>query len=142
MKERTAILIGHRDCFGLEEECVISALKQLIAQGVTDFLCGGQGNFDYLCARCIHQLRADFPGIACQLVIPYPDFAIPSPELFDEVIYPGGLESLHRKAAIPARNRYMVLHAGYALCYIRRGWGGAARTFALAQRQGLHLLQL
>ena len=43
MKERTAVLIGHRDCFGLEEAAVTEALKQLIALGVTDFLCGGQG---------------------------------------------------------------------------------------------------
>ena len=46
------------------------------------------------------------------------------------------------KAAIPARNRYMVEHAAYALCYIEHTWGGAAQTYKMAVKKGLTVLNL
>ena len=51
-------------------------------------------------------------------------------------------EKYHFKAAIPARNRYLVDNAAYALCYVTHGWGGAAQTLKRAQKKGLTIINL
>ena len=60
----------------------------------------------------------------------------------DDIIYPEGFEKYHFKAAIPARNRYLVDNAAYALCYVTHGWGGAAQTLKRAQKKGLTIINL
>lgn len=61
--ETTATFIGHNDCYGVSEERVKSAITKLIESGVTDFLNGGQGGFDRICARCVYELKKDYPHI-------------------------------------------------------------------------------
>lgn len=141
-KETTATFIGHRDCMALEPKKVQAAIQHLASVGITDFLCGGMGAFDWLCARSVHLCKADTPHLRCHLVIPYLSFRIDYREYFDSILYPEGFEKYHFKAAIPARNRYLVEHSSYALCYIDHDWGGAAKTYALALRKGLTLINL
>lgn len=54
--ETTATFIGHNECFEISKEQVINTIQTLIKQGVTDFLCGGQGGVDHLCGRCVYEL--------------------------------------------------------------------------------------
>lgn len=142
LRETTATFIGHRDCTGLDRDQVRQAVRRLIEQSVTDFLCGGMGGFDQICARTVFDCKADFPQIRSYLVIPYLSFRIDCKEYYDGVLYPDGFERYHFKAAIPARNRYLVEHAAYALCFVEHGWGGAAKTYALACREGLTVINL
>lgn len=132
MRKTTCCFIGHRDCAGLPPELVRNAIESLIRQGVTDFLCGGMGGFDWLCARETHGLKRRYPHIRCHLVLPYRSFRPLEPGYFDYIFCPQELEACHYKAAIPARNRYMVDRSAYALCYVTRSSGGAARTYAYA----------
>ena len=122
-KEATATFIGHKECYGVQAEDVRREVEKLIASGVTDFLNGGMGEFDWMCARVV------FDNIA-------------EPKYFDDIIYPEGFEKYHFKAAIPARNRYLVDNAAYALCYVTHGWGGAAQTLKRAQKKGLTIINL
>lgn len=69
-------------------------------------------------------------------------FNIAEPKYFDDIIYPEGFEKYHFKAAIPARNRYLVDNAAYAVCYVTHGWGGAAQTLERAQKNGLTIINL
>ncbi len=142
MREQTALFIGHGECYGMDRQQITDAADQLIAMGVTDFLCGGMGDFDWKCARAVYELKEKYPAIRSFLVIPYLTFNIRNRELFDDVIYPDGFEKYHFKAAITQRNRYMVKNAAFGICYITHGWGGAVKTFEYAKRQGLHLLNL
>ena len=73
---------------------------------------------------------------------PYLTINITEPEYFDDIIYPEGFEKYHFKAAIPARNRYLVDNAAYALCYVTHDWGGAAQTLERAQKKGLTIINL
>lgn len=41
MRDKTATFIGHKDCYGVQEEVVRSYIIELIESGVTEFLCGG-----------------------------------------------------------------------------------------------------
>lgn len=117
-------------------------LKSLSASGVTDFLNGGMGGFDWMCARVVSDLKKSYPQIRNYLVIPYLTFNIAELKYFDDIIYPEGFEKYHFKAAIPARNRYLVDNAAYALCYVTHGWGGAAQTLKRAQKKGLTIINL
>ena len=141
-RKRTCCFIGHSECYGLSSERVRTAIEDLIDRGATDFLCGGMGNFDWMCARITHELKQKHPHVRCDLVIPYLTFRVLEPRYFDDIVYPEGLERYHFKAAIVARNRYLVDQSAYALCYVTHGWGGAAKTYARAKRQTLYLVNL
>ena len=141
-RETTAIFIGHRDCTGLDSAKVEQVVCRLVSYGVSDFLCGGMGGFDWMCARAVYRCKSACPQLHSYLVIPYLTFRILHREYFDAVLYPEGFEKHHFKAAIPARNRYMVEHAAYALCYVEHTWGGAAQTYKMAVKKGLTVLNL
>lgn len=113
----TATFIGHSECYGVTKEQVKVAIVELIEKGVTDFLSGGQGGFDRMCAGCVKELQEEYPHISNILVIPYLDFNVLNKDIFDLILYPEGFEKYHYKAAIPARNKYMVNNSGYAICY-------------------------
>ena len=141
-KEQTATFIGHKECLLVRAENVQKEIEKLIAAGVTDFLSGGMGGFDWMCARVVYELKQRYPQIRNFLVIPYLTINITEPKYFDDIIYPEGFEKYHFKAAIPARNRYLVDNAAYALCYVTHGWGGAAQTLKRAQKKGMTIINL
>lgn len=141
-RSTTATFIGHSECYGLDESRVYAAIERLIYAGVATFLCGGMGDFDWLCSRQVHQAKQQYPQIESLLVVPYLSFRIREQKYFDAILYPEGFEKYHFKAAIPARNRFLVNHSAYALCYVNHDWGGAAKTYQLAVRQGLQIINL
>ena len=138
----TAVFIGHNECYGVSAQQVEQAIIALINKGVTVFMSGGQGGFDRLCAGCVHRLKKQYPHIVNCLVIPYLTFTVFDKDIFDDVIYPEGFEKYHFKAAIPARNKYMVDNAAFAICYVTHGWGGAAKTYERALKKKLNVLNL
>ena len=133
IKEKTATFIGHRDCYGVSKDAVRGEILRLIESGVTCFLNGGMGTFDMMCANIVFELKKKFPQVENQIVIPYLTFNIAGRECFDSVVYPDGFEKYHFKSAIPARNKYMIEHSAYAVCYVTHVWGGAAKTLEQAQ---------
>ena len=137
-----ATFIGHSECYGVDRAEVKTEIIKLIENGVTEFYSGGMGSFDWLCAHIVYDLKKEYPHIHNYLVIPYLTFAILEKEYFDSIIYPEGFEKYHFKAAIPARNRYIVDNSGYALCYVTHSWGGAARTLEQARKKGLVIINL
>lgn len=140
--EKTAIFIGHSECWGVEKEKVRAAAEDLIQKGVETFLSGGMGGFDWLGARIVYELKEKYPQIKNILVIPYLTFNVRNKDLFDEILYPDGFEKYHFKAAIPKRNRFLVDNAKYAICYVTHGWGGAAQTYEYAKKHGLNIVDI
>ena len=53
-RSTTATFMGHSACYGLDEGRVLATIEQLIHAGITTFLCGGMGAFDWLCARQVY----------------------------------------------------------------------------------------
>lgn len=142
MNDKSATFIGHNECFGLDSKQVRSEIIKLIEMGVTEFYSGGMGNFDWMCAHIVYDLKKAYPHIHNYLVIPYLSFSIREPKYFDSIIYPDGFEKYHFKAAIPARNKYLVDNSQYALCYITHNWGGAAQTYERAKKKRLIIINL
>ena len=141
-KNVTATFIGHRECYGVNPQEVRGEIIKLIEIGVTDFLCGGMGQFDGMCARIVAELKKMNQDIHSYLVIPYLTFKVQDEKLYDSIIYPEGFEKYHFKAAILARNKYLVDNSAYAICYVTHGWGGAAQTFERAVKKGLTVINL
>ena len=141
-RNNAAVFIGHSDCYGVSSNDVETAIVDLIHKGVTVFMSGGQGGFDRLCAGCVHRLKKQYPQIINSLVIPYLTFTVFDKDIFDEIVYPEGFEKYHFKAAIPARNKFMVDNAAFAICYVNHGWGGAAQTYERAVKKKLNIMNL
>ena len=141
-KRKTVTFIGHSDCYDITEQMIMSIIEQLIFQGAYEFLSGGQGGFDRLCAYCVYKLKTKYPHIKNNLVIPYLSFNIFNKEIFDCIIYPEGFENLYFKSAIIAKNDYLIKNSSYAICYIRHHWGGAGKTYEKAKENGLFIIDI
>ena len=140
--EMTVTFIGHSNCYEVSEAIVKREIEKLIKEGVCCFISGGQGGFDRLCARCVFELKQKYPYIKNDLFIPYLNFNIFDKKIFDTILYPEGFENLYFKAAIVAKNEYLIKNSDVALCYIRHQWGGAAKTYEKAIKKGITLINL
>lgn len=134
------VFIGHGDC-QLASETVKTEIKKMIVDGADVFLNGGMGAFDAICAKAVWELKKEFPYITNLLVIPYLNFKCGFAHLFDESIYPEGLEKFYYKAAIIKRNEYMVDTSDIALCYVYT-LGRSAKTYKRAVEKGVKIIDL
>lgn len=142
LKETTATIIGHSECSDVDTDHLRSELIKLINSGVTTFLSGGTGGFDRLCARIIYDLKKTYPHIHSCIVIPYLDHKIFEPSYFDSSEFPECLESVPYRFRISHRNRYMVQNSSWAVCFVRRSYGGASATYRYAGNQGLRIIDI
>lgn len=140
-KEKTALFIGYSSIFINIDDLIKKEIIKLIHKGIDTFLNGGMGGFDLMCARCINQLKEEYPHIKHYLVIPYLSFNRCEREMFDDTIYPE-LEKYHYKFAIPKRNQWMIENSSYALCYIDHDWGGAIKTYRMAVKKKLNVINI
>ncbi|MBQ8250113.1 MAG: DUF1273 family protein [Clostridia bacterium] len=141
-RETTATFIGHSHIFNLDKTLIRSKIIEFIENGVTDFLCGGMGEFDVACANVLYEVKTKYPGIKSYLVVPYKSFKVRDRIIYDSVIYPSALINYDFKNAIPARNEWMVDNSAYALCFVTHESGGAAKTYAAAKKKELHIVNL
>lgn len=143
-KSNIAVFIGHRDCFEVTEETVTPIIEKVFSEGVVDFINGGMGHFDMVCAHAVHNLKEKYPQIRSYIMIPYEYFKIFDESLFDEVIkpYPDILPPSNFRAAIPRRNQTMVSYAGTAICYVGHSSKGSAKTLDVARKYDVKIYNL
>ncbi len=92
---------------------------------------------------CLRNLKKTYPQITFSVVLAYLPTQRAECDLYSDCsIYPEGLELCHPKFAIDRRNRWLVDHAQYCVCYITHAWGGAYQFARKAKRQGLHTVNL
>ena len=135
-----ATFIGHSKC-QVPYDTVKKEVEKLINGGVVQFLNGGMGQFDFMCAKSVFELKLMYPEIKSLLVIPYLSFKCSFANLFDGSIYPEGFERYHYKAAIIKRNEYLVDNSDIALCYVYT-LGRALKTYARARKRDLKLFHI
>ena len=134
---------GHRECYGLDEQMLRDAIERLITNGVTTFYVGNQGDFDGMVFRCLTQLEKVYPHISCSVVLAYlPKQKQEYDSYSGYSLYPEGLETVHPRFAIEKRNRWMLEHADYCICYINHTYGGAYKFARMAKRKGLTVINL
>lgn len=131
---------GHKECYGLDEQILRARVAELISSGVDTFYVGNQGQFDAAVYRCLKQLRKDHPHIRICVVLAY--LPTEKTEYADvaDTMYPE-IEG-HPKFAIERRNRWMIDHSDYCICYINHPWGGAYKFARIATRHGKIVINL
>lgn len=141
---KTITFCGHSSLTELEKQSIENELyiqiEKLIQQGAEEFLLGGYGDFDLLCARVVRELKENHSHINSVLVIPYINREYDK-NLYDASEYPP-LETVPKRFAISKRNEYMVQKADVVISYITHNWGGAATTFEFAKRKKKKIIQL
>ncbi len=133
---KTVTFCGHSkipsaDLHTLAEKLTFE-IEKLIKYGAKEFLLGGYGSYDILCAKTVKKLKSKYPDIKSILVIPYIDKEYDK-ELYDFSEYPP-IESVPKRFAISKRNEYMVQKSDAIIAYVNHNYGGAATTYAYAQK--------
>ena len=141
---KTVTFCGHSSLTEEEkrfiEERLYVEIEKLISNGAEEFLVGNYGQFDMLCARVVGELRKKYPQIKSVLVIPCLNRERDA-ELYDIVEY-APLETVPKRFCILKRNEYVVKKADIVVAYVKREWGGAAKTLEFAKRKKKVVLEL
>lgn len=153
-RSQTCCFTGHRVFRPGELPRVRAALERHIlflhdGHGVRYFGAGGALGFDTLAAETVLDLRAGpCPDLRLILVLPCPDQADhwtrEDREKYaglklraDKVVV---LAPAYRSGVMHARNRHLVDHAAWCICYQYKNEGGTAYTVNYARRRGLTVL--
>ena len=130
---------GHRNVFENIGDKLDSAVEMAIQQGCEIFYTGAMGEFDSLFSSAVRKAKKAYPHIKLICVKPYFTNDINTNKyytaLYDDIIIPDELAGIHPKAAIKARNRWMIDNSDVILIYTVRNYGGACETKRYAQHE-------
>ena len=134
--------IGHRDAPESIYNRLLEAVERHISEyGVTDFVVGRYGNFDRLAARAVMEAKRHHADVTLTLLMPYYRAdAEPLLDGFDGSLFPDGLETVPKRAAILRANQYMIHHCDYLIAYDAGHIGNTRRLVAEAKKiERLHI---
>ena len=140
---KTCCFFGHREVTHNIKPRLTAIIEKLITEDdVTEFYVGHQGRFDSMVYSVLKELKAKYPQIRYTVVLAYmPDEHIK--EVYGEdTLFPDGLESVPKKYAISKRNDWMILQSGYAVCYVHKITGGAAKFRDKAEKNRLRVIDI
>ena len=142
-KNKTCCFFGHREVMHNIKEKLKAIIEKLIAEdGVTEFYVGHQGQFDNMVYSVLKELKAKYPQIRYTVVLAYmPDEHIKD-VYGEDTLFPDGMENVPKKFAISKRNDWMIQQSGFAVCYVYKITGGAAKFREKAVKKGLRLIQV
>lgn len=115
-------------------------IEALIIDGVDTFLLGGYGNFDFMAAHVVHDLKSQYPYIKSILVIPYLNREY-NTKYYDDTEYPP-IENVPMRYAIIKRNEWMVDKADVVIAYVKYDWGGAYKTYNYAKKKKKQIINI
>lgn len=138
---------GHRMVYDNINDRINSAVLLAVHEGCDVFYTGAMGEFDNLFSTTVRKLRSSYPKIKLICVKPYFSQTLNANRayyaaLYDDIIIPTELLGIHYKAAIKARNRWMVEHSDIIISYTVRENGGAAEALRYAKKQNKRIIEL
>ncbi len=130
---------GHRNVFENLSDKLDDAIESAVQQGCEIFYTGAMGDFDSLFSSAVRKAKKTFPYIKLICVKPYFTNDINTNRdfytaLYDDIIIPDELAGIHYKAAIKARNRWMIDNSDIVIVYTIRNYGGAYEALKYAKR--------
>ena len=137
--KRACCGFGHRNVFENIEDKLYKAVMSAAEQGCDIFYTGAMGEFDSLFSSAVRKAKKAYPNIKLICVKPYFTNDINTDKdyyaaLYDDIIIPDELAGIHPKAAIKARNRWMIDNGDIVLIYTVRNYGGAYEAKRYAER--------
>ena len=142
-KNKTCCFFGHREVTHNIREKLTAIIESLITEdNVTEFYVGHQGQFDNMAYSVLKELKSNYQHIRYTVVLAYmPDSYIK--EVYGEdTLFPNGMESVPRRFAISKRNDWMIQHSSFAICYVYKITGGAAKFREKAEKKGLRVVDV
>ena len=138
----TVTFCGHNEMnIGVEiRERLYRTVEQEIQNGADIFYLGGYGQFDYIAARVVWELKTRYSHIKSILVLAYLNREVDM-KYYDETIYPP-LENTPPRYAISKRNEWLAANADTIIAYVVYSWGGAAKTLQFAKRKHKRIINL
>ena len=147
----TCTFAGHREVYqsGIAARLETEIEKLIQADNEVIFLTGGMGQFDDMASSAVRAAKRRHPEkrITLALVLSYLPKHLNTDKkyylsYYDQIMIPEGQETVHYKAAIQRRNRWMVDHADAVIAYICRDFGGALATVRYAGKHGKPVVNL
>jgi len=143
MDKKICCFSGHSRIYDSEElfKNILKKAEELIVEcGVSEFWVGNYGDSDRIFASAIRKLKEKYHDIKLILVLPYLTATInENKELyyknFDCMLMADIPENTPKRFYISKCNQYMINNSDYMICYVKYGWGGAAKTLDIAKRQ-------
>ena len=138
---------GNRNVFENIEDKVYMAITDAAEQGCEIFYTGAMGEFDRLYSSAVRKAKKVYPNIKLLCVKPYFTNDINTDKdyysaLYDDILIPDELASIHPKAAIKARNRWMIDNSNIVLIYTVRNYGGAYEAKKYAERKNKTMVDI
>ncbi len=149
MKNKTAMFTGHRNIkanlLQLIEKNVKKQLIKLIKINVIYYGNGGARGFDLLAAKCVLELKKEYPHIKLIMVLPCKDqtkkwnnndialynFILSNA---DKIIC---ISNEYTKRCMLERNDHLIKNSSHCIAYLIQACGGTAYTVMRAKEQGL-----
>ena len=114
---KSCFFIGHRNAPETLRPLLDAAVERHISEyGVTEFVAGHYGRFDYMAAGAVRKAKARHPDVTLTLRLPYYPFDHDTSD-YDRTYYPEGMETVPKPFAIVRANEYMIKTSDYLICY-------------------------
>ena len=142
--EKVCFLFGHSSApeslMGDLDEAIEKCYTEL---NVRQFVAGHHGDFDKLAIRTLKAAKQRHKDMELSLLLHYHPYEhrFSLPEGFDGSIYPEGMETVPRRAAIVAGNRRMVRISDVLVCYVRYP-GNSKDLMKYAENQGKVIINI
>ena len=138
---------GHRNVFEKINGELDNAIETAIQQDCELFYTGSMGEFDSLFSSAVRRAKKANPHIKLICVKPYMTNDVNTDRdyyaaMYDDVIIPDELAGIHYKAAIKARNRWIVDHSNIVIGYTTRNHGGAYEALKFAYKKDKTVIQI
>lgn len=126
--------IGHHDAPEAVRPLLMEAIERHIVEyGVTEFVVGHYGRFDYMAAGAVREAKKLHSEITLTLLLPYYPFPYNTSD-YDRTYYPRGMEAVPKPFAIVRANEHMIKNSDYLICYDTGQIGKTRDYVALARR--------
>ncbi len=141
--------IAERDAQNLYAQ-IINAAETLIAEGFSEFRCGGAMGFDRMAADAVLALRKKYPNIKLHIYVPCLDqnkyFSPEENQHYLAQIHAADkilcISKTYYKGCMLQRNRAMVDGAQACIAFVRRQNGGSAYTVRYAEEKNCRVIRL
>ena len=138
---KVCAFFGHRELYNDITPQLEEAISTAVKHGYDVFWSGGNGAFDRCAAGTVYRLKKKYPHIKIVLIQAYLPKQ-PISEIYDQAIFPEGVEIGPPRFAINRRNQWIIRNCEGAICYVNHSYGGAYAAYRKLLRNKKVLVNL
>lgn len=140
--QHSCCFFGHRDAPESIKPKLKDNIKRLIIEyNVTDFYVGNNGSFDSIVTSVLKEIVIEYPDVSYSIVLAY----LPNKrdqEQEKNTLYPFGIESVPKRYCISWRNKWLIDHSQFVICYVTHITGGASKFMEMASKKNIKVINI